>query len=121
MLLLALAWLASTAAAQMLDRNCFGEEGEQGTLSDTFLASPVNEEAQAVVYSGERAFSVNLVKALFEKYENESIAENIFISPSSIYHTLMLAYFGALGETQVATYVSAEVKILYIVKNGFAY
>ena len=98
--LLALACLACTAAAQMLDRNCFGEEGEQGTLSDTFLASPVNEEAQAVVYAGERAFSVNLVKALFEKYENESIAENIFISPSSIYHTLMLAYFGSLGETQ---------------------
>jgi len=85
---------------QMLDRNCFGEEGEAGTLTDTFLASPVDEEAQAVVYSGERAFSVNLIKALFEKYENESIEENIFISPSSIYHTLMLAYFGSLGETQ---------------------
>ena len=77
----------------MLDRNCFGEDGEKGTLSDTFLASPVNEEAQAIVYSGERAFSVNLVKSLFQKYENESIEENIFISPSSIYHTLMLAYF----------------------------
>jgi len=84
----------------MLDRNCFGEDGEKGTLSDTFLASPVDEEAQAIVYSGERAFSVNLVKSLFEKYENESIEENIFISPSSIYHTLMLAYFGSLGETQ---------------------
>ena len=47
-------------SAQMLDRNCFGSEN--GTLSDTFLASPLDEEAQAVVYSGERAFSVNLVK-----------------------------------------------------------
>ena len=83
----------------MLDRNCFGEEGEEGALTATFLASK-NEEAQALVYSGERAFSVNLIKALFEKYENESIEENIFISPSSIYHTLMLAYFGSLGETQ---------------------
>jgi len=82
----------------MLDRNCFGEE-EEGELTATFLASK-NEEAQALVYSGERAFSVNLIKALFEKYENESIEENIFISPSSIYHTLMLAYFGSLGETQ---------------------
>jgi len=86
--------------AQMLDRNCFGDEGEQGTLSDTFLASPVDQKAQNIVYSGERAFSVNLIKALFEKYENESIEENIFISPSSIYHTLMLAYFGSHGETQ---------------------
>merc|ERR1712215_391615 len=84
--------------AQMLDRNCFGSEN--GTLSDTFLASPVNEEAQAVVYAGERAFSVNLVKSLFKKYESEAIEQNIFISPSSIYHTLMLSYFGALGETK---------------------
>lgn len=87
-----------TVKSQMLDRNCFGSEN--GTLSDTFLASPVNEEAQAVVYGGERAFSVNLVKALFKKYETETIEENIFISPSSIYHTLMLAYFGSLGETE---------------------
>jgi len=90
--------LVLTVKAQMLDRNCFGSEN--GTLSDTFLASPVNEEAQAVVYGGERAFSVNLVKALFKKYENEAIEQNIFISPSSIYHTLMLSYFGALGETE---------------------
>merc|ERR1712198_151160 len=62
----------------------FGGDEEKGTLSDTFLASPVNEEAQATVYSGERAFSVNLIKSIFEKYENESIEENIFISPSSI-------------------------------------
>merc|ERR1712117_436940 len=81
--------LVTGARCQMLDRNCFGEEDE-GELTATFLASK-NEEAQALVYSGERAFSVNLIKALFEKYENESIEENIFISPSSIYHTLMLA------------------------------
>jgi len=90
--------LVTGATCQMLDRNCFGEEDE-GELTATFLASK-NEEAQALVYSGERAFSVNLIKALFVKYENESIEENIFISPSSIYHTLMLAYFGSLGETQ---------------------
>jgi len=96
----ALACLAMvfTVKAQMLDRNCFGSEN--GTLSDTFLASPVDEDAQAVVYGGERAFSVNLVKALFKKYETEAIEQNIFISPSSIYHTLMLAYFGALDETE---------------------
>ena len=91
--------MVTGSRCQMLDRNCFGEEGEEGALTATFLASK-NEEAQALVYSGERAFSVNLIKALFEKYENESIEENIFISPSSIYHTLMLAYFGSLGETQ---------------------
>ena len=68
--------------------------------SDTFLASPVNEEAQALVYGGERAFSVNLIKALFKKFEAGKVEENIFISPSSIYHTLMLTYFGAQGATE---------------------
>jgi len=97
-LLAALSWPASHC--QMLDRNCFGDEGQQGILSDTFLASPVNNQSKALVYQGERDFSVNLIKALFEKYEKESISENIFISPSSIYHTLMLAYFGSRGETQ---------------------
>merc|ERR1712141_209665 len=97
-ILAALGWEA--AHCQMLDRNCFGDEGQQGILSDTFLASPVNNQSKALVYEGERDFSVNLIKALFEKYERESIEENIFISPSSIYHTLMLAYFGSRGETQ---------------------
>jgi len=95
---MSLLFLVLNVSAQMLDRNCFGSEN--GTLSDTFLASPVDEEAQAVVYSGERAFSVNLVKSLFKKYETEEIEQNIFISPSSIYHTLMLSYFGALGDTE---------------------
>jgi len=98
LILVALGWEA--AHCQMLDRNCFGDEGQQGILSDTFLASPVNNQSKALVYQGERDFSVNLIKALFEKYERESISENIFISPSSIYHTLMLAYFGSRGETQ---------------------
>jgi len=98
LILATLGWEA--AHCQMLDRNCFGDEGQQGILSDTFLASPVNNQSKALVYQGERDFSVNLIKALFEKYEKESISENIFISPSSIYHTLMLAYFGSRGETQ---------------------
>jgi len=90
--------LAARGQAQVLDRNCFSDEN--GTLSDTFLDRTGDEEAKAIVYGGERAFAVNLIKALFSKYEDKAIEQNIFISPSSIYHTLMLAYFGALGETQ---------------------
>jgi len=90
--------LAALGQAQVLDRNCFSDEN--GTLSDTFLDRTGDEEAKAIVYGGERAFAVNLIKALFSKYEDKAIEQNIFISPSSIYHTLMLAYFGALGETQ---------------------
>ena len=66
---------------QVLDRNCFSDEN--GTLSDTFLDRTGDEEAkvanseniglwlipssQAIVYGGERAFAVNLIKALFSK------------------------------------------------------
>ena len=82
LILAALSWEA--AHCQMLDRNCFGDEGQEGILSDTFLASPVNNQSKALVYEGERDFSVNLIKALFEKYERESIEENIFIAPSSM-------------------------------------
>merc|ERR1711892_1419244 len=71
--------------AQMLDRKCFGSEN--GTLSDTFLASPVDEEAQAVVYGGERAFSVNLVKALFK---NMKMRQSNKIS--SFHHLLSITH-----------------------------
>jgi serpin B len=95
---LALALLSLARGRQGVDRNCFGNKDD--ILSDEFLANPVDEKAQAVVYRGERDFSVNLIKSLFQKYEDIGVNENIFISPSSIYHTLMLAYFGARGETQ---------------------
>ena len=39
-------------------------------------------------------------QGIFKKFENEAITENIFISPSSIYKTLLLAYIGANGKTQ---------------------
>lgn len=94
----ALLCVLARTQAQVLDRNCFSDEN--GTLSDTFLDRTGDEEAKAIVYGGERAFSVNLIKSLFTQSEDSSIQQNIFISPSSIYHTLMLAYFGANGETQ---------------------
>jgi len=85
-------------AVDTLDRNCFSDD--QLELSDDFLASPMNSTSQQVVHAGERAFSVNLIKALFQRFKSARIEENIFISPSSIYHTLVLAYFGARGQTR---------------------
>jgi serine protease inhibitor len=41
-----------------------------------------------------------IFQALFKKFEDGKIEENIFISPSSIYHTLMLTYFGSQGATE---------------------
>lgn len=82
---------------ESLDRNCFVDSPD---LSDQFLSAPADTLAQTTVHRGERDFSVNLIKALFKKFESKRIEKNIFISPSSIYHTLLLAYFGARGLTQ---------------------
>eukprot|EP00088_Acartia_fossae_P057571 TRINITY_DN6716_c0_g1_i4.p1 TRINITY_DN6716_c0_g1~~TRINITY_DN6716_c0_g1_i4.p1 ORF type:complete len:505 (+),score=163.04 TRINITY_DN6716_c0_g1_i4:28-1542(+) len=82
------------------DHSCFtgGEDGHQDTLE--FLAAPGSGISQSVMHAAERDFSVNLIKGIFKKFENEAITENIFISPSSIYKTLLLAYIGANGKTQ---------------------
>merc|ERR1711981_484996 len=83
--------------------------------SESFLTDPPTEEVRNIVNKGQRDFSVNIIKSLFDKYQKESEelveqrskrevdapnAHNIFISPSSIFQSLMLAYFGAAGETE---------------------
>jgi len=78
--------------------------------SESFLTDPPTEEVRNIVNKGQRDFSVNIIKSLFDKYQresNERVEEvdtpdvsNIFISPSSIFQSLMLAYFGAAGETE---------------------
>jgi len=81
------------------DHSCFtGDYEDQDTLQ--FLAAPNSGISQAVMQAAERDFSVNLIKGLFKKFENEKINENIFISPSSIYKTLLLAYIGSSGKTK---------------------
>jgi serine protease inhibitor len=81
------------------DHSCFtGDHEDQDTLE--FLAAPNSGISQEVIHQAERDFSVNLIKGLFKKFENEKIVENIFLSPSSIYKTLLLAYIGANGKTK---------------------
>jgi len=82
------------------DHSCFtGDYEDQDTLK--FLAAPNSGISQAVIQAAERDFSVNLIKGIFKKFENEKINENIFLSPSSIYKTLLLAYIGSSGKTKV--------------------
>jgi len=83
--------------------------------TESFLTDPPTEEVRNIVNKGQRDFSVNIIKSLFNKYQRDSdqLSEqrlkrdadapdisNIFISPSSIFQSLMLAYFGAAGETE---------------------
>lgn len=48
------------------------------------------------LYYGQRKFSVSLLDALQKARPNESL----FFSPHSTYRALLLAYFGAKGETE---------------------
>jgi len=80
------------AFSAVLDTSCM-PEGD-------FLSERPPEKEQEQINRGERDFSVNLIKSLFQDFNSTGVHENIFVGPSSIYATLMLAYFGAHGETE---------------------
>ena len=57
-----------------------------------------SSQVRGAVASGQRDFSVNLIKNMFNV--TSDVSSNIFVSPSSIFQTLMMAYFGAGGATE---------------------
>lgn len=71
---------ASSVSAQ-----CLSEDDHVKTTSDK-------------LYLGQRKFSVALLDAL----QTATPTESLFFSPHSTYHALLLAYFGAKGETEEA-------------------
>lgn len=48
------------------------------------------------LYNGEQSFSLNMLDAITKVAPND----NIFFSPYSVFHALLLAYFGAANQTQ---------------------
>ena len=87
-----LAFLPFLAKSAVLDTSCMPE-------GDFFSERPEEKEKDQI-NRGERDFSVNLIKSLFQNFNATGVHENIFVGPSSIYATLMLAYFGAHGQTE---------------------
>ena len=71
-------------------------------VSKDFLSEAPTDDVRATVNRGQRDFSVNLIKSMFGQVNStESNKEaNIFVSPSSIFQTMLLAYFGAEGVTE---------------------
>ena len=45
---------------QEVARDCFGSSNT--SLTDSFMAAPATDADKAVLYAGERAFSVHLIK-----------------------------------------------------------
>jgi serine protease inhibitor len=63
-----------------------------------------NKEAKQKLYKGEQIFTAHFLKALNEVTPNE----NVFFSPYSLYHALLLAYFGSSNTTE------KELKVILI-------
>ncbi|KAG4080758.1 hypothetical protein HA402_005938 [Bradysia odoriphaga] len=65
-------------------------------LTDNDSIQPFNKDARSKLYLGEQTFTLNMLKVL----QSSSPSENIFFSPYSTFHALLLAYFGAKGTTE---------------------
>ncbi len=89
--ILALLLLVPLATCAVIDTSC---------IDASFLSEQPPENERQQVNRGERDFSVNLIKSLFNDFNSTGVHRNIFVSPSSIHATLMLAYFGAHGQTE---------------------
>lgn len=56
----------------------------------------VSKTARSNLYTGEQKFTLNMLRVI-----NQSVPqENVFFSPYSTYHALLLAYFGSQGQTE---------------------
>ena len=84
------------AASVSVDTACLGEH------EDDFLSEPVSEEAKTQLDDGERDFGLALIKHAFYSKNQTGVHKNIFMSPASVYQTLVLAYFGAKDQTEKA-------------------
>lgn len=65
-------------------------------LTENDSIQPFNKDARSKLYLGEQRFTLNMLKAL----KSSSQSENIFFSPYSTFHALLLVYFGAKGTTE---------------------
>ncbi|KRF78944.1 serine protease inhibitor 88Ea isoform X2 [Drosophila virilis] len=68
-------------------------------LSAEFCGTPTDPSMSSIrpnLYRGQQEFSVAMLDAIRKATPNE----NVFFSPYSTYHALLLAYFGATGETE---------------------
>ncbi len=72
-----------------------------------------------------------LLNVLFQDFNSTGVHKNIFVSPSSIYETLLLAYFGSGSDTETelanvlgfngenSTTTKDEVKKSYLFRRAF--
>ncbi|KAI8429849.1 hypothetical protein MSG28_000352 [Choristoneura fumiferana] len=65
----------------------------------------LDPEARTSLYRGQLEFTLNLFNKINEAYPED----NIFFSPFSVYHSLLLAYFSSGGHTEQALQQSLQI------------
>lgn len=65
-------------------------------LSENDVASKLAKGSKTKLYSGEQEFTLSLL----EQVNRVSSTENVFFSSYSVFHALLLAYFGSTGNTE---------------------
>lgn len=65
----------------------------------------LKSEARTELYRGQLEFTLNLFNAINKAIPND----NIFFSPFSVYHSLLLAYFASSGQTELSLRDSLEI------------
>lgn len=85
--LLALTLILQQQSVVQTQSNCL-DKNDNGDAAPTTIHSDL--------YRGQQAFSVSMLDAIQRATPNE----NVFFSPYSTYHALLLAYFGAKGPTE---------------------
>lgn len=65
-------------------------------LTDSGEHTPPSPTSRSQLYRGEQSFTLNMLRAINQTAPHG----NVFYSPYSTYHALLLAYFGAAGRTE---------------------
>lgn len=65
----------------------------------------LDPDAKTMLYRGQLEFTLNLFNAINKAVPND----NIFFSPFSVYHSLLLAYFATGGNTEQALKKSLQI------------
>lgn len=65
-------------------------------LSENDVGSTLSKGIKSKLYSGQQEFTLNLL----EQVNRVSSQENVFFSSYSVFHALLLAYFGSSQQTE---------------------
>lgn len=94
------------AAPSVNSQSCLAEDIQKHT--------EFNYKAKNL-YKGLTIFTANFLDAMHKANPNE----NLFFSPFSLYHALMLAYFGSANQTEKG--LKANIKKYYLINSFYRF